>query len=191
MTKNQFIFKKENRDNWKSIAVECYRSIQSCLSGSKEFLIEIKPYSKRSYNALSAYWCLLKTIEDWHKKISVETGDNPQPKEVWSEWFKRDIGLLKEVDNLPFWKKKYKGVEFFCNTDGEYYFFKDGKKNELGKRIVKDARSLSNIGDVTKDEMERLINCVLKFGAENDIENCIILDQELENLLKKSKWKSD
>lgn len=44
--------------------------------------------------------------------------------------------------------------------------------------------SIANKSDCTKEQMEKLINEITKFGAEHDIEDCYIRDDELAELLK-------
>lgn len=187
MNKHSFIFKKDNYQNWKAIAVECYRAIQTCLAGTKsmEFQIEIKPYSKRSQNALAAYWVLINAVVRW----SNEQGNSYTDKD-FDEWFKREAGLVEEVDMMPMWKMKYKiqndtritedsfhdGMYLYCDFEFNYI--------SLGERYIQRTRSISNKGDVTKPEMEKLLSTVLQFGAINDIKECVITNTELDKLLK-------
>ena len=42
-----------------------------------------------------------------------------------------------------------------------------------------DAKSFT-----TKEDMEKLINTILNFGCENEIEDCYIESYEMQNLLK-------
>jgi hypothetical protein len=181
MTKNSFVFKKSNQSQWKSIAVECYRSIQSCLGGHKEFQIEIKPYSFRSLNALRAYWVLINSIVKWDK-------DNHGFKsDIWDEWFKREAGLIEVIDLMTFWEVKYNkyNISHPTQLNTDYQAYNDEKCIVLGKRYIEKTKSISNKGDVTKEEMERLLNCVLKFGAKNEVPNCFIDDGEKEKMLSK------
>ena len=45
-------------------------------------------------------------------------------------------------------------------------------------RFQEKTRSLSNKGDITKEEMTRLLHEVLEFGAQNQVPNCFIPDDE-------------
>lgn len=169
MKNNIFIFQQENKEKWAAILANLNSAIlKATADGKNGFKVEIKNYSKRSLNALSAYYCLLKTIEDWHEIISEEIGDIPIKKAVWDEYFKREAGLMEEVDLLPVWG--------FVKADGR-----------ARSSFVEKTRSLSNIGDVSKVEMERLINCVLKFGVDNEIEDCKIPNVELIRFFEKMK----
>ena len=47
----------------------------------------------------------------------------------------------------------------------------------------KIAKSISNKSNITVLEMESLINSILKFGAEMQVEDCIIKNQDLEEML--------
>lgn len=192
-----YIFKRDNKHNWKKVAVECYGFIQKCLAGSQEFQVEIKPYSKRSQNALAAYFVLIDKVVAWHPSYCEKHGGIPINKEGWRYWFEIEAGLIEEVDLMPIWKMKYRNAfnqkHEVVNNNGcwSLYFAESKSGLTLGERYIQKTRSLSNKGDITKIEMERLINTVLEFGAKNEIPKCFIEDGELERLLKFRGWKDE
>jgi hypothetical protein len=84
-----------------------------------------------------------------------------------------------------------KVCKIFMNTKGNnftdeevaYYFkIKAGHYTELDN--VKMAKSISDKSLTTKEEMENLINAILDFGAENELEDCQISSYEMQELLK-------
>lgn len=158
----QFIFKYDNIKNWDDIQIRLNDEIYPRYKkDGDDFQVEIKPLNIRSKNALKAYWVLIGSIVKW------DANNNGYKQKVWDEWFKREAGLTEKIDLIPLWKIKY----------GNDY-------DKYGKRYLEKTRSISNKGDVTKEEMERLINCVLKFGAENNVPNCEIRNDELDKLLE-------
>ncbi len=190
MTNNNFIFKLSNKDKWNTIHTGLLVRLHEFWKNSKEdFQVEIKPYSKRSLNALNTYWMLINAIVKW------DSGNNGLKSDVWDEWFKKEARLVEEFDNMPLWTMKYykylvleKGYGLFENLGADYKLEKEGEEDILlGKRYIQKTRSIANKGDVTKIEMERLIESVLKFGSDNGVQGCFIKDVELERLLKSYK----
>lgn len=199
MTKTQYIFKRDNKDQWQYIRDRLETSVNCLLTiGNEDFQIEIKPYSKRSQNALAAYFVLIDKVVVWHPSYCEKHGGIPINKEGWRYWFEKEAGLFEEVDLMPIWEMKYhnlvveKGYRLFENLGADFSLKKEGALDiSLGKRFIQKTRSLSNKGDITKIEMERLINTVLEFGAKNEIPKCFIEDGELEKLLKFRGWKDE
>ena len=193
MTDNNFIFKISNKDKWADINYRLIARITACRVHSKEdFQVEIKPYSKRSLNALNTYWMLINTIVKW------DSGNNDLKADVWDEWFKKEARLVEEFDNMPLWILKFKKDKPDWTISYKNYDLREEvtirspnrkEKIILGSRYVEKTRSIANKGDVTKLEMERLISKVLDFGAvdNNNVPGCFIEDVELERLLKSYK----
>lgn len=73
--------------------------------------------------------------------------------------------------------------QHFTDEEVSYYFkIKAGFFNEFNG--VKMAKSISDKSTCSKKDMENLINTILDFGIENNIEDCYIENQEMEELLK-------
>lgn len=197
MTKLEpYIFRKDNKDRWSNIWYTLSTQVVKMMVGfNEDFQVEIKPYSKRSQNALAAYWCLIAAVVKW------DADNNGLSKDVWDEWFKREAGLVEEVDLMPIYQIQYRNIRLKTYKDYEEgIIIFDGtncscrsdrcssslcdRSNILVERYIEKTRSLSNKGDVTKIEMERLLNTVIKFGADNLIPNCFIKNEELDKLLK-------
>lgn len=71
----------------------------------------------------------------------------------------------------------------FSDEEVSYYFkIKANHYTELNE--VKIAKSISDKSLTTKEEMEKLINTILDFGCENEIEDCQITSNEMKELLK-------
>lgn len=171
MTKlDPFIFRKENKSRIETVKTELILQVNQMINAlgvsGEDFQIEIKPYSKRSKNALAAYWCLISSIVKWDKN------NNSLNDKVWDEWFKRSVGLVEEIDLKP--------IRMMNHSHSNL-----SDPNCL--RYIQKSRSLSNKGDITKPEMQNLLNTVIEFGAQNHIPNCFIPDDELDRLLKFSK----
>ena len=202
MNKNPFIFKKDNpniegvRTN---LIAEVNQRMGALSIGGEDFKVEIKPFNGRSKNALAAYWCLIRSIVEWDKD------NNGYNDKVWDEWFKVKARLGNNIDMMPVWKLSYKikieqGWEFFYwhdsdswalrhpDRDNDDFEFKDGNYDiTLGESNQYKTRSLSNKGDITKDEMQRLLMTVMEFGKDNEVPDCFIPDDELTRLLKFSR----
>lgn len=198
MTKTPYHFKYKYHKNWGTIYDNLKSTIEALMinaEGDKtDFKVEIMPFNSRSLNALNAYWMLIDTIVKW------DEDNHGYKKNVWDEWFKTEASLTKTIDMLPLWKMKYKdkikdGWDFELRNEDECFLFKaenplfnieTGRRytGRCTRRYTKKTRSISDKGDVTKQEMERLLNCILKFGAENDVPNCEIKSTELERMLK-------
>ncbi len=206
-----FIFKKTHTNNESiklNLISEVNQHIGALSIGCEDFQVEIKPYSKRSTNALAAYWCLIKAIVKWDKD------NNGYDDKVWDEWFKREAGLLEDVYMFNFVKYKVAprilllheqfsgnhGVGItFISIDKETANRLNLKEGDtvydepLNFQYVRDdvwvtkTRSLSNKGDITKDEMQRLLMTVMEFGKDNGVPDCFIPDDELTRLLKFSR----
>ncbi len=184
MTKHISIFKLFTQN--------LFAKIRQAISGDEEFQVEIKPYSKRSQNALNAYWMLIDRVVEW------DSENNGYPKDVWDEWFKTEANLMMSFDLMPIWKLKFKEqlsepgvvIKEIEAADSCTLIREDGEEgfhdviNDLGSRHEVKTRSISNKGDVTKAEMKRLLLTVIKFGAENDVPDCFVTNKELDKLLK-------
>jgi len=194
MKNNIFIFRKDTPyRQLRAIELEAHEQLSYYVENiSEDFQFEFKSYSKRSQKSLAAYWVLINSIVEW----SNEQGNSYTDK-YFDESFKKEAGLTEEVDNMAMWKMRYhdkikKGWELYYWADSETYSlmeYKDGDPDgdvvnwvDLGPQYIHKTRSVANKGDITKQEMERLIECVLEFGK--DIPNCKITDLELERLLK-------
>lgn len=214
-----FTFKKtySNNESIKlNLISEINQHIGALSIGGEDFQVEIKPYSKRSMNALAAYMALIDSIVEWDK-------DNyGYSKKVWDAWFKKKAGLTELIDMIPLYEMEYQDLikkgwflthQAVFDEDGEWYNNhahpililqnpdykfpyppninpKDHDENWI--YVADDSReirlrSLSNKGDVTKEEMTRLLHEVLEFGAQNQVPNCFIPDDELDRLLKFSR----
>lgn len=186
MTDNNFIFKVSNKDKWADINYRLIARITACRVHSKEdYQVEIKPYSKRSLNALNTYWMLIDKIVAWDKDV------NQLKKGYFHRQFMEEAGLFGEGDKMPYWKMKYSNFKILEIPTAKDQYIIQGEGltilEFLGDRYVQEPRSIANKGDVTKIEMERLIEAVLKFGSDNKVPKCFIEDLELERLLKSYK----
>ncbi len=168
MKKDLFIFKKDIKPE--VVKSSLVQRIDELISlGGEDFKVEIKPHSERSLNALGAYWMLIGAVVKWDK-------ENGFSGDVWSEWFKRDVGLIEKIDMLPMWMKKPRD--------------KNGNILLGDERYIEKTRSLANFGDITKNEMSNLIETVLNFGAVNAVPNCFI-SSPLDELLSFSRGGKD
>jgi len=167
----QFIFKYDNLENWAKIrlSLDAEMLLKECTDIPCDFQVEIKPLNSRSKNALKAYWVLIGSIVKW------DANNNGYKQRVWDEWFKKEAGLIEEIDMIPLIRMRH--------SSSPYGLPDKNLARDLGLSWY-ITRSISNKGDVTKEEMERLINCVLKFGAENNVPNCEIINTELDKLLE-------
>jgi succinate dehydrogenase flavin-adding protein (antitoxin of CptAB toxin-antitoxin module) len=99
--------------------------------------------------------------------------DKRSPKQLKSYWL-----LIMKVTNFM----NRKGNHFTPSQVDQYFkLLSDHYDLVLGQKLTK---SIANKSDCTKEQMERLITEILKFGAENDIADCFIRDDELTALLK-------
>lgn len=183
------------------------RDLENAIVIGKDIKVEIKDYDFRSLNALRAYFVLIQVIVAWHKQYCLDHGGKPYGIREWRYYFEDQAGLVDEIDLMPMWQLKYKSkikegwyfeeneyeLEAVILVKTEYNFLKESEQEKanwndyhiiLGFRYQKQPRSLSNKGDVTKIEMERLLTTVLQFGAENGIEDCKIEDRELKRMLE-------
>ncbi len=194
MSKDYYEFKKDcpRRQVTQSNLIVRMNQLTKANEG---FQVKIDPCNKRSKNALAAYWMLINSVVRW----STEQGNSYTDKD-FDEWFKKEAGLTQEVDIMSMWKMKYRdkmddGGEFIYNGGNEesyafitkdYYPTKNStdKFFYLGKRYIQKTRSISNKGDVSKSQMEKLIHTILEFGATNDIKECVITNAALDRLLK-------
>jgi len=201
---NIFIF-KANTNNLKIVKISCWNKLNEHIGNldKGEFQVEFKPLS----NALDTYFMLVGAVVKWHRQHCKKNGDVPYSLSVWREYFQRKAGLIEEIDLMSIWKITYKdmiknGWVFHLEPETRQYSLRHrdyGQRGEyrsmesigLGDVFRICTLSLANKGDITKSEMELLINTVLEFGAENNIPNCYIRDGELERLLKFKGWKDE
>jgi hypothetical protein len=74
------------------------------------------------------------------------------------------------------------GNNFDDETVSDYFKLKSGHYGEVDG--IKLPRSIAlNSGTTTKD-MKHLIDTILEFSLDNEIEDCFIENQELDELLK-------
>ncbi len=187
-------FRKNNKAQWPSIAFHIGGFIQGAIEGGHEFCVEVKALDKRSSTALKTYWMLIGSIVKWDKV------NHGYKQDVWDQWFKREAGLVEEVDMMAMWKMKYykdlvvkKGYRLFGSRGADYSLEKEGVMDiSLGKRYIEKTRSLANKGDITRLEIERLIETVLKFGHDNKVPYCEIIDKEgFKRMLDSKGWKDE
>ncbi len=209
MTKYHYEFKLKNHYLWEGTRSNVYKRIDDFIKNSTEdFQIDFSPCNKRSKKALAAYWMLIDIIVKWD---STENGLN---KRYFHDMFMEEAGLVEEVDKMPRWKMIYKdkikegwlftedpsvGTSLLQHPDfdiildkaldaddGYGYFTTADYEISLGFQIETQTRSIANKGDITKEEMEKLIFCILDFGKldNNNIPGCEIRNDDLEKLLK-------
>lgn len=73
------------------------------------------------------------------------------------------------------------GNQWSSEDVANYFKIKSGLYQEIDG--VKIPLSIADKAHRTKEQMEMLIDCILEFGAENNIENCYLLDEEREAIL--------
>ena len=116
---------------------------------------------------------LNKTIEKEEIIVDVEKAVNQRSgKQLRSFWL-----LISVVRNFFL----ENGNNWSSDDIASYFKIKAGLYKELNG--VKIPNSISNKAHATKEDMEKLIDCIIEFGAENNIENCYLLDEEREMLL--------
>ncbi len=164
------------------------------ISAREDFRVRIEPVDFRGTSALNAYWMLVDRIVKWSK----EEG-NEYNKKDFDVWFRREAGLTEEMDMMDLWEMKYadrikKGsyIKEFINDSiqcrvGYSYYLQDDDNvyKHLGyQRYITETRSISNKGDVTKEEMSRLLLTVIEFGAQNEVPDCFIADREFKRMVE-------
>jgi len=173
--------------------------LNKLIEANESCQVKIEPYDKRSQNALAAYWMLIDVIVKWD---STENGLN---KRYFHDMFMEEAGLVEEVDKMPGWEMKYKNeieqgysIKDDDFGDDSYILVRPNQKEEdkaifLDCRYKSKTRSISNKGDVTKEEMERLIFSILDFGkpGNNNIPGCEIRKDDLSRLLKFCEGKNE
>ncbi len=180
-----------------NISIEAVKSkiiedLNQRIGARQDCKVRIMPFDFRSIPALKAYWVMIDNIVAWDK------GVNDLKKSYFHKEFMLEAKLYDEVDRMIYWKWKYKdkiqeGWEIYFWPDGNTYTLtkrKDKEKKQfeeclsLGRQYEKQIRSISNKGDVTKDEMSRLLMTVIDFGDKNIPGWVGIKDNELDNMLK-------
>lgn len=78
--------------------------------------------------------------------------------------------------------KQKEGNCFSSKEVDQYFKIVAGHYTNINGIIL--AKSIADKSSCTKEQMEALITEIIKFGAENDIPNCFIRDDELAALLK-------
>jgi len=162
------------------------------IGAKQDCKIMIQPLDFRGVGALNAYWMMIDRIVVW------DAAENGFKKGIWHEWFMREAGLTYEFDNMPLWELKYKEIikkhsGHFCYHNWDRWFIEwldesrggdEKERKYLYIRKEEKTRSISNKGDVTKDEMSRLLMTVIKFGASNDVPDCFIEDREFKRMVE-------
>jgi len=191
---------KTDSRNVEEIKSNIIQDLNQRIGARQDCKVMITPLDFRGMNALRAYWMMIDRIVEWDS----QEGGNQLKKNYFHNEFMKEAGLYDMVDNIKYWKMKYKkelkeGWEFFFWHDDESYDLikyleelkEDGERQEdwetkipLGQQYTHIIRSIANKGDVNKDEMSRLLTEVLKFGAKNEVPDCFIADLELQNMLK-------
>lgn len=161
------------------------------VNAKRDFKVTITPLDFRGVGALRAYWMMIDSIVLW------DAAENGLKKSYFHKEFMEEAGLYDEVDHMPYWKMRYKekikeGWKLhYWHDSGTYSLDKHQKGTEeieewvsLDYQYQKEIRSLANKGDITKDEMSRLLTAVIKFGAQNDVPDCFIDDREFKRMVE-------
>ena len=161
MTKSTYIIDNKN-PKIDSIATNLIKELNSWVQEAKNkqssFQVTLEPYKeKRSGKQLAAYWVLIKVVKDWMNNPEHGDSNNYSDKQV-SDWVKIKAGHCLMVGG---------------SSNGHYPL-----------NNISMAKSISDKSDCTRDDMARIINWIVIFGAEMDIPNCEIKDDELDKLLK-------
>ena len=90
----------------------------------------------------------------------------------------RSVWFLINTITLYF---KENGNNWSADEVMTYFKIKSGLYREIDG--CKIPLSISDKAKRTKAEMEKLIDCILEFGAENNIDNCYLDDGELKSIL--------
>lgn len=126
------------------------------------------------------------TLNDIFRKVSFREVTDDFEIEIKKICKKRSNRQLKAFWVLIGIVKKY------FNTHGNH--FTDEQVAEYFKRaanhVTKIAgetvgKSIANKSDCTVEDMERIVNTILQFGAVHNIENCYIEPRDLQDLLNR------
>lgn len=123
-------------------------------------------------------------LVDLFKKIKEVINKEPVTIEVEKLFKKRTNQQLKSFWMLVDVCKNYMnsfGNQFTSEEVKNYFLLKsEHTKNIKGVTVVK---SISNKSDTTKEDMKKIIDYILDFGVENNIEDCYIDSEDLQQLL--------
>ena len=118
---------------------------------------------------------LLQIIDEAKKDFEVEVKElkrNRSGQALRAYWV-----LIKAVTD---WMNS-QGNCFTKENVSDYFKIQSGHARIV--RMYSVPKSISDRADCRREDMERLINTVLIFGAENGIENCYIEDRDLKGIL--------
>ena len=187
----EYILKSTN-PSIEAVKSNIIQELNERIGARQDCKVTIQSFDFRGVGALNAYWMMIDRIVAW------DAAENGLKKSYFHKQFMEEAKLYEEVDNMPFWKIKHKdkikeGWEVYHWHDDDAYTlmkWKDEGKEEieewisLGRQYERHLCSISNKGDVTKEEMSRLLMTVIKFGDDN-IDGWIgIIDTELDNMLR-------
>lgn len=134
---------------------ECHKNAKNCLA----------IYQK----AIESINQVFRTQKSFAVTISDVKRSKPQLRAYWvlvravKKWMQEQGNVYSEDE-----------VSDFLKIQAGFY------SKIAGQKI---AKSISNKSNITVLEMESLINSILKFGAEMQIQDCIIKNQDLEEML--------
>lgn len=90
----------------------------------------------------------------------------------------RTVWMLISIITLYF---RDNGNNYTAEEVMNYFKIESGLYKEINN--VKIPLSISDKAKRTKKEMNNLIECILKFGAENNIDNCYLNNEEILSIL--------
>ena len=90
----------------------------------------------------------------------------------------RSFWLLINIVKL--WMNE-QGNNFTSEEVATYFKLQAGHYKTING--VKIAKSIADKSDTTKEDMKNIIDCILEFGINNNIEDCYIDNYELNELL--------
>lgn len=140
--------------------------------------------------------CFDVTLNDLLRKIACEIAGGGCNRGFEIEI--REIAEKRSGQQLKaFWiliesVKRYmngQGNKFSKEQVAEYFKIESGHFDLINE--IKIGRSIANNSDCTREDMEHLINTILKFGIEHDITDCFIEDRDLKELLKHYEGKNE
>lgn len=152
-----FTFSQSNKKNWPLIAKNCEQRIKIFEAGTKDFQIEISEIKqKRSGAQLRAYWRLIAVIRAY---MNGEQGNNFSEDAI-SSWIKIQAGHYELFE------------EERINDEGEQYIER-----------IKTAKSISKKSGTTVGDMKNILEFMIKFGIDHEIQGCYISAEETEEIL--------
>jgi hypothetical protein len=156
MSKQEFIFEYKNKINWPGQKRAVGTALQVQMdTATNDLAIIIDDYKPtRSSKSLKAYWVLIGIVTKWMN----DKGHYFTKDEV-SDYFKLQVGHKIKVNNLILREASV------------------GGKENLYTYIPK---SISDSSQCKFEDMKKLIDFIIEFGARNNIPGCEIRDNDLE-----------